>query len=214
MKKLMIAVLVLTLVLSASGCALLGSAPISSTQSPADPSVEVSDVTVSSPSPSPSPSPSEAQTSDGIMGDFEAVDLEGNTVDQSIFSGYKLTMVNIWGTFCGPCINEMPELGVLNRNYAEKGFQIVGIVVDASDGDSVYQDVVDTAWDIIETTGADYLHILPSADLIDGFLAQVMYVPTTIFVDEYGNQVGEQYVGSKDYEGWVSVADTLLEEVG
>ncbi len=155
-----------------------------------------------------------APAPDGILSSFKATDLDGNTVDQTVFSGYKLTMINVWGTFCGPCISEMPEIGALNRNLTDQGFQVVGIVVDAGDGTAVDESVVKTAGDIIEQTGADYLHILPSTDLTEGYLDQVMYVPTTIFVDEYGNQVGDEYVGAKDYEDWAGIIEELLGEVG
>jgi thiol-disulfide isomerase/thioredoxin len=206
MKKILTAALVLAFVLSASGCSLLNIfVPATVSDSPSTPSISVVES-------SASPSASEP-ASDGIMSDFTAADLDGNAVDQSIFSGHKLTMVNIWATFCGPCINEMPELGDLNRDLADKGFQVVGIVADASDGKTVDNSLVKTARDIIGQTGADYLHILPSTDLMDGFLSEVMAVPTTIFVDEYGNQVGKQYVGSRDYEGWAAVIDELLGQV-
>ena len=42
---------------------------------------------------------------------FRAVDLQGNEVTKEIFAQKKITVVNIWGTFCPPCIGEMPELG-------------------------------------------------------------------------------------------------------
>ena len=60
---------------------------------------------------------------------FTAKDLDGNEVDQSVFANAKLTMMNIWATFCGPCINEMPELGEL---AAEGGtdYQIIGVCAD------------------------------------------------------------------------------------
>lgn len=35
-------------------------------------------------------------------------------------------------------------------------------------------------------------------------------VPTTVFVDSEGNQVGEVYLGSNDYSGWAAVIDSLL----
>ena len=49
--------------------------------------------------------------SPSLLGEFESVDLEGNTVDESILADHQLTMINVWATFCGPCINEMPDLG-------------------------------------------------------------------------------------------------------
>lgn len=143
---------------------------------------------------------------------FTATDLDGNTVTEDIFKDYKLTMINIWGTFCGPCIKEMPELGDINREYKDKGFQIVGIVADTFDynGDIV-QSQVDAAKEIVSKTGADYLHLLPSADLIEAKIKDVTGVPETIFVDSEGNQVGKSYLGAKSEDDWKEIIDGLLE---
>ena len=46
--------------------------------------------------------------------EFETVDLDGKTVSsRELFAENKVTMINFWGTFCGPCIREMPELAEL-----------------------------------------------------------------------------------------------------
>ncbi len=88
-----------------------------------------------------------------------------------------MTMVNIWATFCGPCIEEMPDLGELNKEYADQGFQIVGIPVDTmNQGGEISGEMVDTANEIIDQTKADYLHILPSDSLNDAKLSQVYSV--------------------------------------
>ena len=42
---------------------------------------------------------------------FTTKDLDGNEVTEEIFAKKDLTVVNIWGTFCTPCIGEMPALG-------------------------------------------------------------------------------------------------------
>ena len=39
---------------------------------------------------------------------FTTQDLAGSAVDQSIFTGHRLTMVNVWATYCGYCLKEMP----------------------------------------------------------------------------------------------------------
>ena len=62
-----------------------------------------------------------------ILSAFTATDLDGNNIDQQILSGHKLTMINIWATFCEPCIKEMPDLGELHTTYGED-FQVIGIV--------------------------------------------------------------------------------------
>jgi rhodanese-related sulfurtransferase/thiol-disulfide isomerase/thioredoxin len=160
---------------------------------------------------SPSPPPSDAG---GVLSAFTAADIQGNFVDASVFEGHKLTMVNIWATFCGPCINEMPELGKLNVAYKDKGFQVVGIVIDAADAAGApIKDMVDLAKEIISKTGADYEHILPSTDLNNAILGSVSAVPTTIFVDENGSQVGETVVGSQSGDDWAKRVEALLKEV-
>ena len=40
--------------------------------------------------------------------EFKTTDTNGNEVTEKIFADKDITMVNVWGTFCGPCINEMP----------------------------------------------------------------------------------------------------------
>ena len=46
---------------------------------------------------------------------FTVEDIEGNEVTHEVFADADLTVINIWGTFCGPCIQEMPDLGALSQ---------------------------------------------------------------------------------------------------
>lgn len=169
-----------------------------------------------SPSPSASPLPSQsapAEETAGILSSFSTVDLDGNEVDESLLEDYTLTMVNVWATFCSPCLGEMPDLGELSEEYADQGVRIVGLVTDVLNSDGTYsEEQLDTAREIVSATGADYLHILPSEDLY-GLLAQMPYVPTTFFVDSQGRQVSTGYQGAKDKEGWIAAIDQALAEV-
>lgn len=136
---------------------------------------------------------------------FTSTDLDGNEVNQSIISEADLTMLNIWGTFCGPCINEMPDLGELADEYADKGVQIIGIPIDVYDEAGIGE-----AKDIIETTGADYLHLLPSEDLMTIYLNGVDAVPTTLFIDKTGTII-DTVIGSKSKSDWEKVIDEKLQ---
>ncbi len=145
---------------------------------------------------------------DALFGQFETTLLDGEETDQDIFAQAELTMVNIWGTFCGPCIREMPDLGELAQEYAEKEVQLVGIISDVISG----KDTAD-AETIVEYTGADYPQLLLSEDLYLNYLSQVQVVPTTVFVNRQGQQVGEVYTGSRSKEEWSEILDELLAEV-
>ena len=151
----------------------------------------------------------EAQTpeaaADGLV--FETVDLEGNPVRSAdLFSGSKLTMVNIWGTYCGPCIGEMPDLEVLNGRLGEKGCRIIGIVCDVFSPEDT--GTIDEAKEIVEETGVTYLNILPW----EGFenIYPLEFIPTTLFVNADGQIVGEAAVGSRGAEEYEALIDELL----
>lgn len=145
---------------------------------------------------------------------FEAPNLEGETVSQEIFKDKKLTMINIWGTFCGPCIEEMPYLGALNKEYADKGFQVVGLVVDTIDDDwNIDPAQVEKAKEMSVQTGADYTHFLPTEDLIQNRLIYSQVIPETIFVDSTGKQIGDEIIGSRNKEQWSEIIDEKLAEV-
>jgi len=45
----------------------------------------------------------------------------------------KLRLVNVWATWCGPCVTELPELVAMSRMYRHRGFELVTISADAPD---------------------------------------------------------------------------------
>jgi len=44
----------------------------------------------------------------------------------------KLRLINLWATWCVPCVEEFPELVTLNRMYRDRGFELVSISTDDS----------------------------------------------------------------------------------
>ena len=123
---------------------------------------------------------------------FQTVDVAGNPVTQDIFKGKKITVVNIWGTFCPPCIAEMPELGKWAREMPQDA-QIIGIVCDASGPND--KETKAAAIKILNEANVSFVNILPDDNLLK-YLEREDAVPTTIFVDSDGNVVGEKVVGA------------------
>ncbi len=147
----------------------------------------------------------------GNLSSFTAETLDGETADESIFEGKKVTMVNIWATFCGPCINEMPDLQKLHEDYADKGFQVVGIVCDIYENNGVFdENGIKAAKDIVKDTGVKYVSLLPSEDLNKAKLNSVTSVPETFFVDETGAVIAGPYIGSRSYDSWAQIIEDVL----
>ncbi len=140
---------------------------------------------------------------------FEAHDTEGNAVSSEIFSETKLTMVNVWATYCNPCLREMPGLGELAGEYASDEFRIVGVVSDVVEGSD--QKTLDYVTDLVEQTSADYTHLLLNESLYRALLTDVSAVPTTFFIDEDG-VILDTVVGSMDKSMWEEKINGLLEK--
>ncbi len=132
---------------------------------------------------------------------FSLTTLTGDTLDQSVFSDNKLIMVNYWATWCGPCVGEIPDLVKISEAYADKGFVLVGVLTGDDD--------IEGAKSFIESENVSYPVVMPEEFFAD--MAQDIYaIPTTMFFDSDGNQVGETVVGAKSYEDWAGLIDLLL----
>ena len=139
---------------------------------------------------------------------FTAETLDGQTIDSAeLFAGAKVTMLNIWGTYCYPCLMEMPDLGKIAKDYADADFQIVGLICDVNDPES---ETGATAREQIAETGAEYTHMLATTEVIQNVMFDVYAVPTTLFLDSEGKLLCSAVVGSNAYDTWAGAIDELL----
>lgn len=152
-----------------------------------------------------------APAGDGPFTDMETVDLDGNAVDSTVFAQNKLTMVNAWNLGCTPCIQEIPVLDQLNKDYADKGFAVLGLYYNF--GEALSDEDRQEIQDILTDAQASYPQLLTSDAMLDTKeLGQMTAFPTTFFVDSQGKIV-DTVAGSNDYEGWQKTVDKLLEKV-
>lgn len=149
----------------------------------------------------------ETQTDANLFPSFTATDLDGNSVTESIFSEKDLTVLNIWGTFCGPCIGEMPELGAWAKEMPDN-VQILGLIIDINgEDDTEHRDL---AVDITQKAGVDFTNLVANADFAP-ILRNVVGVPTTLFIDGEGKIVGDPIVGA-DVDGYKKFVEEYLDE--
>jgi len=68
-----------------------------------------------------------------IAPNFEAPDPDGNIISlEDITSKNKVTIVDFWAAWCGPCRKENPNLVRVYDKYKDKGLEIVGVSLDGS----------------------------------------------------------------------------------
>ncbi len=61
--------------------------------------------------------------------DLRFTSLDGTLVDLAKLRG-KVVLIDFWATWCGPCMAKLPEVLALNRKYAGKDFQLLGVSLD------------------------------------------------------------------------------------
>ena len=64
---------------------------------------------------------------------FVARDLDGNRVSLEDLRG-QVVFLNIWATWCPPCVEEMPSMQRLYEQLGPEGLRIVGVSIDAAPG--------------------------------------------------------------------------------
>lgn len=152
------------------------------------------------------------QPDPGSIGTFSTTDIYGTAYTESMFADHELTLVNIFATWCSPCVKEIPELQELSETMESKGVGVVGIVLDTLGPDGQPDEkAVETAKKLAERTGAKYPMLIPDAAGLNGRLYGVTAVPETFFVDKNGNVVGKSYPGARDLDGWTKIVDQTLE---
>ena len=161
-----------------------------------------------------SASDASSQPEDAAQGDafpqFTGKDLDGNDVDNSLFSANAFTVVNFWFNGCKPCVQELDDLSALNERIKEQGGEVVGINVETLDGN---KQGIETAKQLLEMTGANYRNIYFDASSEAGtFALGIMAFPTTYVFDRNGRIVGEPLLGGIDNEKNLEMLQKTMEE--
>ena len=148
------------------------------------------------------------------VGKFETTGVDGKTYTQDIFSKYDLTMVNIFTTWCSPCVNEIPDLEKLYQEMKDKGVGVVGVTLDTvGSGGKQDEEAVKKAQVLQKKTKASYPFLIPDSGMMNGRLNGISAFPETFFVDKNGNIVGETYSGSHSLDEWKEIVEKELENV-
>lgn len=140
---------------------------------------------------------------------FEATTVEGEEITSEIFADSKLTMLNVWATYCNPCLQEMPDLGEIAAAYDMAEFQMIGIVSDVAEGAA--EEDIEYVKDLIAQTNATYPNIILSESLYRNLVGAVEAVPTTFFVNSKGELLGYT-VGTQSKEAWEELINQILAE--
>jgi len=88
-------------------------------------------------------------------------------------------VVNFWASWCGPCVEEMPALSQLQREYAKKGVEFVGLGVDSDKNVKTFLQKVAVSYPV-------YVIGFGGADLARAFGNNAGGLPFTVVIDAKG----------------------------
>lgn len=95
----------------------------------------------------------------------------------------KWIVLNLWATWCAPCVAEMPTLDKLHRRYNQAGLEVIAVNVDSLQGPSITIPEVESFY---RQVGVKYLpaHVDPEAHM--AYSMRVQKLPTTFIIDPGG----------------------------
>lgn len=142
---------------------------------------------------------------------FDTVDIYNTSISSRVLFGYDVTMINFWGSYAYPDINEVSELQNLYQRlsytYPDQ-VNLIQVIIDAPD-----EEVESMIKTIYDEHKADYKSIVPDAVLTDWIVDHLVGLPTTIFVDNEGKIMDKVIEGSKSSSDYFSVIAQIMANI-
>jgi thiol-disulfide isomerase/thioredoxin len=119
-------------------------------------------------------------TSGTMVPDFTFTGMDGKPRRLSDLRG-KVVLLDFWGTWCGPCVADMPKLRNVHKAYRDRGFEILGLD---------FEDDLDTQRKFLAENDSPWVHATAAsvADLVQSRF-RVYSFPTKILLDREGRVV-------------------------
>ena len=171
----------------------------------------------SAPADAPEAPEAEETAPENFFTTLELTYLDGTPFDSSVFAG-KPVFLNIWATWCGPCVNEMPHLDELAREYADRitivGLHAEGLTVSEQGEIVPNEERTQAALALQADKGLTFPLLNPDFTMFvlmndPQYGLSVSVLPTTWLID------GEGFIrailpSSNDKAGWARVIEEFL----
>jgi peroxiredoxin len=116
--------------------------------------------------------------------EFKLRDLQGKSFNSSELKG-NMVVLDLWATWCEPCIDDIPMLNRLHEKYSSRGVQVIGIAVESGWAKDIKPHVV--------KLGVKYNVLVGNDKIVEQY--QMIGFPTTYLIGKDGRIV-KKYVGT------------------
>ncbi len=135
--------------------------------------------------------------------DFKLNSSRGKEISRKDFKG-KFLIVDFWGTWCTPCVREIPHFIKLKKEYGKQGLEVIGIAFEQIDDEKVAIDQVNK---FSEKHKLNYESLMGDDETADAVNLDVF--PTTLFMNRQGKVVFK-VSGYHDYEILEGIVKELM----
>ncbi len=132
---------------------------------------------------------------------FEIFDIKGTLHRSDEWIGKQPVVLNFWGTWCGPCRKEMPDLVRLYDEYSPKGIEMLGMAVN---------DHPNRIEKFVSQYGMRWVMLMANRDIAMRY-GVTSGIPQTIFLDKDARVV-MRFRGSRTYETLKTGFEALLKD--
>lgn len=138
--------------------------------------------------------------------------IDGDTASLTAYRG-RVVLVNIWATWCPPCLKEMPSIEAAYRAYAADGLEVLAVAVDDVPGRRVEGGAIrGRVSAFVDRLGLTFpVAVDPTGGTERRFGTE--YLPTTVLIDRHG-RIRAKEVGGRfwDREPYADMIESLLKE--
>lgn len=132
---------------------------------------------------------------------FETSDVDGNEFfSKDLFAANRITVFNIWATWCKPCVAELEDLAKMHTRIRKSDCGMAGLIFD---GDTALAECKK----LMKEKKVNYPVVQPSGDM--PWLEEMNTLPVTLFVDRDGKLLCDPITGA-DPEKFEEVMTDLL----
>jgi thiol-disulfide isomerase/thioredoxin len=137
--------------------------------------------------------------------------LDGTKTKVSDHKG-KVLLLNLWGIWCGPCREEMPHLAQMQRQYADRGLEVISLNIGDHDG---RPEPVENIKKYAEQSKLDYTLARIAGEAINQFylISKQQAIPQSVLIDREGRLRGV-FVGGgqRIYDSMQQTLDKTMNE--
>ncbi len=139
--------------------------------------------------------------------DAAFTDINGEEVRVADFAG-RVLLVNVWATWCAPCVREMPQLNALQAEFGGAEFEVIALSTDR-------RPQAEVEAFLREEIGADVIPLYFDRSITFALDARVSVWPTTILFDRQGREIGRIAAPAEwDSEDAHRLIETVIEATG